>query len=225
MKTEKYHFFKPIVKYLADASAYGVGAVISQAYPDGTERLIPYASRTLTQSEKNYAQLEKEALALVFGVKRFHQFWLGRKFALFTDHKPLTTILGPYNSIPTLAAARLQRWALILSAYTYEFRFRSTEEHATADCLSRLPLNSSPGPERSVEATCFNLGQVHALPVTAAKLSECSQQDPLVSCVMQFTRRGWPVTIATELKPYHTRRHELTVEGQCLLWRIRVVVP
>ena len=139
----------------ADASAYGVGAVISPTYPDGTERPIAYASRTLTQSEKNYAQLEKEALALVFGV---HQFLYGRKFTLFTDHKPLTTILGPYNSIPTLAAARLQRWALILSAYTYEIRFRYTEEHANADCLSRLPLNSSPGPERSVEATCFNLG-------------------------------------------------------------------
>ena len=75
--------------------------------------------------------------------------------------------------IPTLAAARLQRWALILSVYMYEIRFRCTEEHANADCL---PLNSSPGPEQSVEATCFNLGQVHAHPITAAKLSECSWQ-------------------------------------------------
>ena len=60
----------------ADTSAYGVGAVISQKYPAGTEHPIAYASCTLTQSEKNYAQLEKEALALVFGVKRFHQFIL-----------------------------------------------------------------------------------------------------------------------------------------------------
>ena len=68
---------------------------------------------------------------------------------------------------------------------------RLTEEHANADCLSCLPLNLSSGPEQSVEATCFSLGQVHALPVTAAKLSECSRQDPLVSLVMQFTHRGW----------------------------------
>ena len=102
--------------------------------------------------------------------------------------------------------------------------FEHTKEHANADCLSCLPLHSSPGPEQSVEATCFNLGQVHALPVTAAK-SECSWQDPLVSCVMQFTHRGWPATVVTELKLYHTGRHELIIEGQCLPWGIRVVVP
>ena len=61
---------------------------------DGQERPIAFASRTLSASEKNYAQVDKEALSLVFGVKRFHQFLYGCKFTV-TDHKPLQAILGP----------------------------------------------------------------------------------------------------------------------------------
>ena len=71
-------------------------------------------------SERNYTQLEKEALSLVFGIKKFHPYIYGREFQLLIDHKPLTTILGPKAGIPSLAAARLQRWALLLSSYKYQ---------------------------------------------------------------------------------------------------------
>ena len=62
-------------------------------------------------------QIEREALSIIFGIKKFHQYLCGRKFLLVTDNKPLTTLLGPKSAIPTLAAARLQRWALLLVAY------------------------------------------------------------------------------------------------------------
>ena len=84
---------------------------------------VAFASRTLTSSEKNYSQVEKEALSLIFGVRHFHTYLYGRSFTIVTDHKPLTSILGPKKGIPSLAAARLQRWAWILSAYTYEIEF------------------------------------------------------------------------------------------------------
>ena len=129
----------------ADASAYGVGAVISQKYQDDSEHPIAFTSWTLTPTEQKYAQVEREALALVFGVKPYHQYLYGRKFTLITDHKLLTNILGPHQAIPTLAAAHLQRWAITLSTYDYEIQFRPMEEHANADGLSHLPLCLPPG--------------------------------------------------------------------------------
>ena len=67
----------------------------------------------IVQAEQNYAQVKKEALAIVYGIKKSHQYIYGRKFALVTDHKPLTTILNPKTGLPTLAAARLQRYTII----------------------------------------------------------------------------------------------------------------
>ena len=80
------------IRMAGDASAYSIGAVIAHVLPDGTERPVAFASRTLTSSERNYTQVEKKALSLIFGVKH-SMYW--RKFTIITDHKPLTAILGP----------------------------------------------------------------------------------------------------------------------------------
>lgn len=140
------------IKVAADTSAYGIGAVLSHVYPDGSERPVAFASRTLSSSERNYAQLEKEALSLIFAVKHFHQYLYGRNFILVTDHKPLTIILSPKQGIPPLAAARLQRWANLLAAYKYSIQYKSTLEHANADAMSRLPLPTIPAGECEEDA-------------------------------------------------------------------------
>ena len=152
------HFSEKLpLKLGTDASQYGVRAVISHVLPSGEERPIAYASRTLTKSERNYAQIEKEALSIIFGIKKFHQYLYGRKFLLVTGHKPLTTLLGPKSGIPTLTAARLQRWALLLAAYQYDIEYRSTAKHANADCLSRLPINTDKPDEGVHEVKLINL--------------------------------------------------------------------
>ena len=99
----------------------------------------------MTKAEKNYAQIQKEALGIVFGVQKFKQYLLGRKFKLQTDHKPLLSIFHPQKGIPEVAASRLQRWAITLSAYDYEVQYKLSAQHGNADALSRLPLESEDG--------------------------------------------------------------------------------
>ena len=122
---------------------------------------MAYASRTLTATERIYSQLEKEALALVYSVQKFHQYLYGRQFVLVTDHKPLTTILGHKHGVPSLAVARLQRWALILTTYSYVIEFRPTKQHANADGLSKLPLgNRHEASIDCIAVDAFTIGQI-----------------------------------------------------------------
>ena len=92
-----------------DASPYGGSACLTHIMLNGEKRAIALASRTLKTVEKKYAKLEKEALALVYAVKKLYKYLLVREMALDTHHRNLLKILGPYEGVLTLAAAQLQR--------------------------------------------------------------------------------------------------------------------
>ena len=219
------------LRLAGDASQYGIGAVISQVGPNGDEQPVAYASRTLSTPEKNYSQIEKEALSLIFGLRKFHQYLYARNFTIVTDHKPLLAILGPKKNIPALAAARMQRWALLLSAHNYKLEYRPTQAHGNADGLSRLPVaqvSAGQHSQSSSESSIYNVCQVEYLPVTVMQLQRTMQHDPVLSKVLHYTKYGWPAHLTPsnkDLKPFWDRRLELTTEGQCLLWGTRVIIP
>ena len=218
------HYDRQLPLLLAvDASSHGLGAVISHVVDD-IERPIAYASRSLTKAECGYSQLDKEALAIIFGLNRFYNYVYGRKFTIYTDHKPLVRLLGPKEKLPSVAAARLQRWALQLAAFNYDLKFKRTEENGNADCLSRLPRSGGQG-ERDQEAQLFNLRQIEAVPVSASEIRKSMARDTQLSAVFRYTKEGWPSEYNPVLRPYFARREELTIEDGILLWGQRVVVP
>ncbi len=218
----------PIV-LATDASPVGVGAVIYHELPDGTVKPIEYTSKTLSPAEMNYAQIDKEALSIIYGVKKFHLYLHGRRFKLVTDHKPLLFIFSPDKQIPQMAASRLQRWAIILASYEFDIVYQPTDEHGNADGLSRMPVGRDLPFEqlKTLHQTVSTIQdeQIQRLPVTADTVREETQKDPLLKRVFEYTQNGWPNQVADNIKSYGRRRLELTTHNGCLLWGERVVVP
>ena len=132
-----YDVSKPAVVQ-CDSSQSGLGAVL---LIEG--RPVQYASRAMTGTEQQYAQIEKELLAIVFAMERFHTYVYGRKVSVETDHKPLISIIKkPLTSAPK----RLQRMLLSLQCYEFELEYRPGTQVVVADTLSRCLLYTSPSP-------------------------------------------------------------------------------
>ena len=191
---------------------------------NGDERPITYASRTLTKTEQNYSQIEKEALAIVYGVTKFHKYLYGRRFTLYTDHEALTIIFGSKKGVPTLAAARLQRWALILMAHQYDIKYRRSADHANADVLSRFPVPSEIHLASELSVNYFTY--TDDLPVSAKEIRDETLKDPILSRVLQYVMNGWPKQNDNkDQQDYFVRRNELSVDQGCLQWGLRVIIP
>ena len=186
-----------------DASPYGIGAVLYIApvpRRGGTPKV--YASRSLNNAEKNYSQIEKEGLAIIFGLSKFNMYLYGRKFILCADHKPLLKIFAPDFATPVLAAARLQRWSPLLAAHHYEIRYKSSTEIVNGDALSRLPLKNQI--DSSVEESMYYAAEQQRSrhPVSIKRIARETTRDKILSRVLTFTQYDWSQTCdEAEVKP------------------------
>ena len=211
---------KAETKISADASSYGLGAVLLQRSQD-TWRPVAYASRSMSDTERRYAQIEKEALAVTWACEKFSQYVLGMRFSIETDHKPLVPLLGS-KSLDSLPP-RILRFRLRLARYDYSINHTPGKLLYTADALSRAPINS-PVDDSSLtdEAEYFMDTCIALLPASKTRMDEFAQAqatDPVCSQVIKYCQEGWPTkhNLDGAVKPYWNVRGELTLSNNKLL--------
>lgn len=236
-------FFDPAkrVRVSADSSSYGLGAVLENFWPTWEHngvvhtdvwRPVYYASRTLTDTERRYAQIEKEALALTWACEKFAMFVTGAQDLLLrTDHKPLVSLLGckPLSEL----TPRLQRLRMRLMRFSYEIEHVAGKSLMSPDTLSRAPLPTQT-PDRDVltdnEVEFYARAVIADLPVSdvvMAAVREAQTNDPMAQTVLQCVREGWPQPrdVPAILAPFFKHRGSLCVVDGLLVYESRVYVP
>ena len=187
--------YNPELPLLIDCngSPHGLeAAVLSHRFQDSVE--ICYTSHTLAQAETKYSQVEKEGLAVIFGLKRFHKYIYGRQFEINTDHKPLLGLFSERKYMSTMVSSRIQRWALTLGAYQYTLCYKPGKFNLNADALSHLPSSYKPNVIPEPPEMVLSLTRLEKLesPLNAQMISQETRHDPILSQVVQFVLKGWP---------------------------------
>ncbi|XP_064081778.1 uncharacterized protein K02A2.6-like [Macrobrachium nipponense] len=183
-----------------DSSKDGIGAVIMQ---EG--RPIEYASRTLARNERNWAQIEKEVLSVVFGLERFDQYTFGRRVIVHNDHKPLSSILEkPLSQAPM----RLQVLMMRLNRYDVEYQYKSGKSLLLADTLSR----ACPKEENR----------------DTLEVRDATRNDEELQELLSVIKEGWPDRkdkIPEVLKPYFDFRDSMSYQDGIILKGTRILIP
>ena len=200
----------------ADASQDGLGAALLQ---DG--KPIAFASKSLTDTERRYANIERELLAVVYACERFHTYLYGRDFTVESDHKPLEMI---QKKNLTAAPARLQRMLLRLQHYRLDIKYRPGKEMLLVDALSRLPSKHNRQQiqlDLRIDHHSFTTQRLEQVKMETAN-------DPILAIVHHMTMDGWPETrraVPRIARAYWDQRDELTTDDGLLLKGTRIIIP
>ncbi len=223
----------PVLKYFdpkegqivlqCDASQYGLGACLMQ-----NQHPVAYASRALSTTECHYAQIEKELLAIVFGMEKFQEYVYGRKIKVETDHKPLESIARK-SLLNT--PKRLQRMLLRLQKYDIDVVYRKGCNMELADTLSRAFLPAKSDVRSPTEMAAEHINALMFVPLSDDALSRiriATEADAQLQQLSRFVRLGWPgkaQSLPSELQQYFPFRDELVLFSGILLKGERVIVP
>lgn len=215
----RYYDVNAPIKLSVDASSYGLGGYISQeAQP------VAYASRSLNSAERNYAQIEKEMLAIVFGLTKFHEYVYGKEVEIETDHKPLESL---FRKPLSCAPQRIQRMMLKIQQYQVQVKYKPGKELYIADTLSRAAQQTT-GSEVEEE---FEVHVVDSLPISTMKTREFqveTENDEVLGKLRNAVLQGWPESkreLDPDLTPYWNVRDEVSICDGLLFKGDRIITP
>ena len=217
------HYFDPHSETViqTDASQKGLGAVLlQQGHP------VCYASKALSDTEKNYSNIEREMLAVVWGLERFNYFIYGKHCTVHTDHKPLESIFKKqlYSCPP-----RLQRFLLRALKYDISVKYVKGSDVPIADALSRVSPQQLPESDQIPEICVHHVTQnLPASPTRLQQIRDETTRDPRLSLLREVIFEGWPQEreqCPKVIHEYWNFREELTIEDGLLLKGERILIP
>ena len=215
------------IRIRTDSSLDGVGAVLEQLHGN---KFFPvaYASRSCINAEKRYASIEREAMSVLFGCSRFHEYVYGRVFTVLNDHKPLQTIFKKHI---TCCPPRIQRFLFQLQKYNFVLEYSPGKTMVVSDTLSRAPVQDAQTEIEPAEIIFHVNSIIQNLPISRARYEQfksATSEDESLKKVIEFCQNGWPADasgIEQEIKPYYPIRDELSYTNGLVLKSSRIVVP
>jgi hypothetical protein len=226
-------YFNPMEEVFveADASLVGLGGCLLQQDPSITcpaddeyfnLRPVAFASKSLTETEQRYSNIERELLSVVYSLERFHCYTYAQKVHVLTDHKPLEAI---FKKDLQSAPPRLQRLIYRSERYDFTVEYRKGIKQLISDILSRQGhhIHRDP-PFRGLN---YKISQVN-VDVDTSTLEDIrreTSQDPRMQKLVEYIISGWPEDLMPELTVYKTFRDQLAVSNGIIQKGERVLIP